>query len=132
MMITTFVHLHLHTEFSLVDGLIRIKPLIKQVAAAGMPAVAVTDMNNLFAAIKFYKAAHAAGIKPIIGAELWVRREPAEPARLVLLCQNLNGYHNLARLISRSYREGQQRGVPIVAYEWLAGFTDGLIALSGG
>ncbi len=132
MMITTFVHLHLHTEFSLVDGLIRIKPLIEQVAGAGMPAVAVTDMNNLFAAIKFYKAAHAAGIKPIIGAELWVRREAAEPARLVLLCQNLDGYHNLARLISRGYREGQQRGVPILALDWLKGSTDGLIALSGG
>ena len=132
MMITTFVHLHLHTEFSLVDGLIRIKPLIKQTVAAGMPAVAVTDMSNLFAAIKFYKAAHAAGIKPIIGAELWVRREQAESARLVVLCQNLNGYHNLARLISRGYREGQQRGVPIVAYEWLKESTDGLIALSGG
>ncbi|HYQ92715.1 MAG TPA: DNA polymerase III subunit alpha, partial [Candidatus Competibacteraceae bacterium] len=131
-MITTFVHLHLHTEFSLVDGLIRIKPLIKQVAAAGMPAVAVTDMNNLFAAIKFYKAARAAGIKPIIGAELWVRREAAEPARLVLLCQNLDGYHNLARLISRGYREGQQRGVPMLALDWLKGSTDGLIALSGG
>lgn len=112
-MITTFIHLHLHTEFSLVDGLVRLKPLIKQVALAGMPAVAVTDMSNLFAAIKLYKAAHAAGVKPIIGVELWVRREQAEPARLVLLCQNLSGYHHLSRLISRGYREGQQRGVPI-------------------
>ncbi len=131
-MTATFVHLHLHTEYSLVDGLIRIKPLVKQVAAAGMPAVAVTDMSNLFAMIKFYQVAHAAGIKPIIGVELWVQREQADPARLVLLCQNSTGYHNLTRLVSRSYLEGQQRGVPMLAYDWLSGSTDGLIALSGG
>ena len=131
-MTATFVHLHLHTEYSLVDGLIRIKPLVKQVAAAGMPAVAVTDMSNLFAMIKFYKAAHAAGIKPIIGVELWVQREQADPSRLVLLCQNSSGYHHLTRLVSRSYLEGQQRGVPLLAYDWLSGSTAGLIALSGG
>ncbi|NJN47234.1 MAG: PHP domain-containing protein, partial [Candidatus Competibacteraceae bacterium] len=130
-MTATFVHLHLHTEYSLVDGLIRVKPLIKAVAAAGMPAVAVTDMSNLFAMIKFYRAAHAAGIKPLVGAELWVQ-DQEEPSRLVLMCQDLMGYRHLTRLISRAYLEGQQRGVPIVQKAWLEGASEGLIALSGG
>ncbi len=130
-MSANFIHLRLHTEYSLVDGLIRIKSLVKQVAAAGMPAVAVTDMSNLFALIKFYKAALGAGIKPIVGVEAWVQRQ-GEPARLVLLCQNLIGYRHLTRLVSRSYLEGQQRGLPVIDHAWLAGNTDGLIALSGG
>jgi len=127
----SFVHLRLHTEYSLVDGLIRIKALVKQTVADGMPAVAVTDVCNLFALIKFYKAALGAGLKPIIGVEAWVRRGE-EPARLVLLCQNLSGYRNLTRLVSRSFLEGQQRGLPIIDHGWLTGHTDGLIALSGG
>jgi DNA polymerase-3 subunit alpha len=131
-MTAPFVHLRLHTEYSLVDGLIRIKSLVKQVAAAGMPAVAVTDMSNLFALIKFYKAALGAGVKPLVGVESWVQRPDGEPSRLVLLCQNLVGYRHLTRLVSRGYLEGQQRGVPILHYAWLEGHTDGLIALSGG
>lgn len=131
-MTTSFVHLHLHTEFSLVDGLIRIKNLVKKVAMAGMPAVAVTDMGNLFALIKFYKAALGAGIKPIAGVEVWVQRGQREPCRLVLLCQNATGYLNLTRLVSRSFLEGQQRGIPVIDHDWLAGNTEGLIALSGG
>ena len=127
-----FVHLHLHTEYSLVDGLIRIKSLVKEVAAAGMPAVAVTDMSNQFALIKFYKAALNAGVKPLIGVETWVRRTGGEPTRLVLLCQNLTGYRHLTQLVSRTYLEGQQRGIPMLDYAWLKGQTDGLIALSGG
>ncbi|TCO81989.1 DNA polymerase III alpha subunit [Plasticicumulans lactativorans] len=128
----TFVHLHLHSEYSLVDGLITLKPLVKAVAAAGMPAVAVTDMSNLFALIKFYKTALGAGIKPIIGAELWVRRGSDAPTRLVLLCKDLTGYRNLTVLISRAYVEGQSRGVPIVQFDWLGALSAGLIALSGG
>jgi DNA polymerase-3 subunit alpha len=131
-MIAPFVHLRLHTEYSLVDGLVRIKSLVKQVAAGGMPAVAVTDMSNLFALIKFYKAALGAGVKPIIGVETWVQRSGGEPFRLVLLCQNLEGYRHLTRLVSRGYLEGQQRGVPILDHDWLKGNTAGLIALSGG
>ena len=130
-MTASFVHLRLHSEYSLVDGLIRIKSLVKQVAAAGMPAVAVTDMSNLFALIKFYKAALGAGVKPIAGVDAWVRRE-GEPARLVLLCQNLIGYRHLTRLVSRSYLEGQQRSAPVIDHAWLRGNTEGLIALSGG
>ena len=129
-----FVHLHLHTEFSLVDGLVRIKPLMKSLAAAGMPAVALTDQSNLFAMVKFYRAALAAGIKPIIGVELLVRGEDERnpSSRLILLCQDRTGYLNLNRLITRSYTEGQHRGVPMIEHSWLEGATDGLIALSGG
>jgi DNA polymerase-3 subunit alpha len=77
-------------------------------------------LSNLFALIKLYKAALGVGIKPIVGVEAWVRRSE-EPARLVLLCQNLSGYHNLTRLVSRGYLEGQQRGVPVIDYPWLHG-----------
>lgn len=127
-----FVHLHLHSEYSLVDSVVRIKPLVKAAAAAGMPAVAVTDVSNLFAAVKFYKAATAAGIKPIIGADVWLRRGPDEITRLVLLCQNDAGYRNLTRLVSRSYIEGRQRDLALIDFNWLTGATDGLIALSAG
>lgn len=129
----SFIHLRLHSEYSLVDGLIRIKSLVQQVAAGGMPAVALTDMGNMFALIKFYKAALSAGIKPIIGAEVWVQRGGVAATRLVLLCQNRDGYRNLTRLVSRSYVEGQERDAPpTIQYAWLAGNTDGLIALSAG
>ena len=133
-MSNTFVHLHLHTEYSLVDGLARIKPLVKRVADAGMPAVAVTDQSNLFGMVKFYRAAMAAGVKPIIGVDLWICNdaEPNQPARVVLLCRDNEGYKNLTRLVSRSYMEGQQRGIPVLQKEWLEGASSGLIALSGG
>ncbi|MHB8747446.1 MAG: PHP domain-containing protein, partial [Gammaproteobacteria bacterium] len=127
-----FVHLHVHTEYSLVDGLVRVKPLVAACAAVGMPACAVTDQSNLFAMVKFYRAALAAGIKPIIGVELWVRdtAQKEEAARLVLLCQDQPGYRNLTRLVTRSYLEGQVRGIPSIEKSWLAGHSDGLIALS--
>ena len=130
----SFVHLHLHTEYSLVDGLVRIKPLVERAAEMGMPAVAVTDQSNLFGMVKFYRAAMAAGVKPIIGVDLWVynEAEPAHPARLVLLCRNNEGYRNLTRLVSRTYLEGQQRGIPMLRKEWLKWESGGLIALSGG
>ncbi len=131
-MTASFVHLHLHTEYSLVDGAVRIKPLVRRAAETDMPAVAVTDMNNLFAAVKFYKAAMATGLKPLIGAELLIRRDNDPPSRLVLLCQNAIGYRNLTRLISRSYQEGRQRDQALITFDWLQGASDGLIALSGG
>ena len=129
-----FVHLHLHTEYSLVDGIVRVKPLVKAVAAAGMPACAVTDQSNLFALVKFYKAAIGAGIKPIVGADVWIHNalDPNQPTRLVLLCQDRTGYLNLNELISRSYIDGQHRGVPVIQKDWLRERSAGLIALSGG
>ncbi len=129
-----FVHLRVHSEYSLVDGLVRVKPLVAAAAAAGMPAVALTDQFNLFAMVRFYKAALAAGIKPIVGVDCWLRDEddPNKPFRLVLLAQSERGYRNLTELISRGYREGQHLGRPMLDRPWLEGACEGLIALSGG
>jgi len=132
-MTASFVHLRLHSEYSLIDGLVRVKPLMKAVAAAGMPAVAITDQSNLFAMVKFHKAALAAGVKPIVGVDLWLANEQdaEQPYRMVLLCQNAVGYRNLTRLVSRSYVEGQRHGLALMQRSWLPGATEGLIALSG-
>ncbi|NNJ84329.1 MAG: DNA polymerase III subunit alpha, partial [Gammaproteobacteria bacterium] len=130
----SFVHLHLHTEYSLVDGIIRIPALIENVRNAGMPAVAVTDQGNLFAVVKFYRAAVAAGIKPIIGADVRIsdRDDQRHASRLVLLCQNTQGYQNLSRLVSKSYTSGQLGDIPVIHTDWLKNASAGLIALSGG
>jgi DNA polymerase-3 subunit alpha len=128
-----FAHLRLHTEYSLIDSVVRVPELVDAVAAAGMHAVAVTDQNNLFAMVKFYKAALARGVKPIIGVDLLVREagERVQPSRLTLLCQSQVGYGNITRLVTRAYLEGQQKGTPCVERSWLTHDTvDGLIALS--
>ena len=132
---TEFVHLRLHTEYSLVDGIVRVPELMAAVAAAGMPAVALTDQSNLFAMVKFYKEALAAGVKPLIGVDAWIRDagERAAPSRIVFLCQNLAGYRNLTQLVTRSFLEGQQRSAPMMDRGWLEPDTlRGLIVLSGG
>jgi len=128
-----FIHLHLHTEYSLVDSIVRVKPLATAVAKAGMPACAVTDQGNLFAMVKFYRAAVVAGVKPIVGADLWLHNAASrtQPYRLTLLAQNLAGYHGLTRLISRGYLEGQHGDVPVIDWAWLEAAQEGLIALSG-
>jgi DNA polymerase III subunit alpha len=129
-----FVHLRLHTEYSLVDGVVRVPELMEAVAAAGMPAVALTDACNLFAMVKFFRAAQAQGIKPVIGVDVLLREsgERVEPTRLTLLCQNLAGYRNLTQLLSRAYLEGQRKDEPLFERAWLtAESTRGLIALSG-
>jgi DNA polymerase-3 subunit alpha len=128
-----FVHLRLHTEYSLIDSVVRVPELIEAVAAAGMPAVAATDQSNLFAMVKFYRAALARGVKPVIGVDLLVREagERQQPSRITFICQNQTGYLNATRLVSRAYLEGQQRGVPLIERGWLtAESLDGLIALS--
>jgi len=130
----SFVHLRVHSEYSLADGLVRVKPLVAAAAARGMPAVALTDQSNLFAMVRFYRAALAAGIKPIVGVDAWLRdqSDANKPYRIVLLAQNTEGYRNLTVLVSRSYREGQHLGRPMLERAWLEGSTKGLIALSGG
>ena len=140
-----FVHLRVHTEYSLVDGVLRIESekkddgtpiregLVDAVARMGMPAVAVTDHANLFALVKFYKTAQGKGIKPLVGVDVLIREEAerAEPSRLALLCQNERGYLNLTRLVTRGYLEGQGKHGPTLARSWLdAGSTAGLVALS--
>ncbi len=120
----------MHTEYSLVDGIVRIKKLAKKVADLGIGAIALTDQSNLFAMVKFYKAMHGAGVKPIIGADIWVARDAEEVFKVTLLCKNLEGYMNLMRLISKGYTEGQINDKAIVNFSLLEGHTDGLIALS--
>jgi DNA polymerase-3 subunit alpha len=134
-----FVHLRLHTEYSLLDGIVRVPELMTAVAAAGMPAVALTDQSNLFAMIKFYKEALGAGVKPLIGVDAWIcgaagRSAPGAASRVVFLCQNLTGYRHLTQLVTRSFLEGQQRGAPpTLERAWLQPDTlEGLIVLSGG
>ena len=121
-MSAAFVHLHLHTEYSIGDSVVRVKDLAQAAATAGMPAVAMTDRANLFAMVKFYRSAIAHGVKPIIGAEILLQDPDvdAAPAPLVLLCKSQEGYHLLSRLLTRAYLEGQQGGVPVVNLDWLA------------
>jgi DNA polymerase III subunit alpha len=129
-----FVHLRLHTEYSLSDSVVRVPQLVAAAAAAGMSAVAVTDQNNLFAMVKFYREALKSGVKPIVGVDLLVREEGERqaPTRLTLLCQSQSGYRNLARLLSRCYLDGAERGTPRLERRWLMGpALEGLIALSG-
>jgi len=130
-----FVHLNVHTEYSLVDSTVRIPALMRAVRGDGMPAVALTDQNNLFGMVKFYKQAMAAGIKPLIGADLRIANadDPARPYRLLLLCQDNTGYRNLSELLTRAYTEGQRRGEAFADPGWFdADNVAGLIALSGG
>ncbi len=134
-MSANFVHLHVHTEYSLVDSTVRIPSLTARCAADKMPAVALTDQNNLFGLVKFYRKAIAAGVKPVIGVDLRIANsdDAEQPFTLLLLVQNNHGYRKLSELISRSYVEGQVRGQPMARREWLtAESCDGLIALSGG
>ncbi|MBC3373846.1 DNA polymerase III subunit alpha [Pseudomonas sp. SWRI92] len=128
----SFVHLRLHTEYSLVDGLVRIKPLVKTLVGMNMPAVAVTDQNNMCSLVKFYKAAMGAGIKPICGADLWLsNKDPDAPlSRISLLVMNAQGYRNLTELISRGFIDGQRNGSIIIEREWVAEASEGLIMLS--
>jgi len=143
--LTQFVHLRLHTEYSLLDGIVRVPELMTAVAAARMPAVALTDQSNLFAMVKFYKEAQSAGVKPVIGVDAWIREGQRElrgaapgapgeaPSRVVFLCQNLVGYRHLTELVTRSFLEGQQRGAPMLERAWLQrDMLEGLIVLSGG
>ncbi|MBT8096146.1 MAG: DNA polymerase III subunit alpha [Woeseia sp.] len=130
-----FAHLHLHTQYSIVDSTVRIPELMKRCVDAGMPAVALTDQDNIFGLVKFYKQALRHGVKPLIGVDLRIRNDDdaASFASLVLLCQSEAGYRNLTRLVSRCYLEGQVRGVPMAERSWLDDASCGdLIALSGG
>lgn len=133
-MTTNFVHLRLHTEFSLVDSLVRIKPLVKRVAELKMPACAVTDQTNFYGLIKFYKAAQGVGIKPIVGSDFLMSSNDTEgkPTLLTLLAVDNTGYKNIIALISRAWQHGQQQGVAYVQREWISEYSEGVIALSGG
>ena len=134
-MTSGFIHLHVHSEYSLVDGLIRLPSLVERTVTLEMPAIALTDQSNLFSLVKFYQMARRGGVKPIIGAELWLRgQENTENRhRVLFLCRDQGGYRQLSALITRSYLEGQSRGVPAISYDWLVPeLTPGLIVLSAG
>lgn len=129
-----FVHLRVHSEYALVDGTVRIKPLVQAAKAGGMGAVALTDPANLFGLVKFYKAAVAEGVKPIVATDVWVgdSDSSAEPSLLVLLATRQAGYRTLSRLLSRGYAEARQSdGRVVLPRQWLQADTEGLIALSG-
>ena len=128
-----FIHLRLHSEFSLVDGTVKIKALAKRLAELNMPAIAVTEHVNLFSLVKFYNAARSQGIKPIAGADVLIYNpdEPTIPFRLTLLVNNNVGYVTLTELVSKAYQEGQYLGVPMLQYEWVVANHQGLIAISG-
>jgi len=128
-----FIHLRLHSEYSLVDGIVKVKPLINELANLGMPAVAITDQSNLFSLVKFYRSALGKGIKPIAGADVHIFNpdDPAQPFRLTLLVKNNVGYVTLTELISIAYQEGQHQGVPMLRREWIEQNNAGLIVLSG-
>ncbi|RUR34597.1 DNA polymerase III subunit alpha [Vreelandella nanhaiensis] len=133
-MTVPFVHLRLHSEYSLVDGLVKLKSLVSTTAERGMPALALTDETNLFGLVKFYKAAQGAGLKPIIGSDLWLTNphDDAHPYRITLLAMNADGYRNLTELISKGWTHGQRQGRAILDKRWVLEQSDGLIALSGG
>jgi DNA polymerase III subunit alpha len=127
-----FVHLRCHSEYSIVDGIVRIDDYIDAACKDGMPAVALSDLSNLFGAIKFYKAARGRGIKPILGCELWLEnaKNRDQAFRLLLLVQNNAGYLTLCQLISRAYLENQYRDRAEIKQAWLEN-ADGLILISG-
>jgi DNA polymerase-3 subunit alpha len=129
----TFIHLKLHSEFSLVDGIVKIKALVKRLHELNMPALAITEHSNLFSLVKFYKTATGQGIKPIAGADVLIVNpdDTANPYRLTLLVNNHAGYITLTELISKAYQEGQHQGVPMLKTEWIVENHNGLIALSG-
>src|SRR5271155_789474 len=135
-----FIHLRVHSAFSLSEGAIKVKELIKLCTANAMPAVAITDTGNLFGALEFAGAAAEAGIQPIIGCQVGLRRTDGggrlgvvpPPDPLILLAQSEIGYRNLLKLVSRSFLETESHEAPQLALVDLDGATDGLIALTGG
>src|SRR5690554_2817970 len=129
-----FVHLRIHSDFSMVDGLQKVKPLCARVAELGMPAMALTDEMNLCGLVRYYQTARSLGIKPVIGADLRMLTEswPEQPLRITALALNDKGYKNLTVLISKAYLRGHKFGRPCIDQAWLAEHQEGLILLSGG
>ncbi len=134
--VPTFIHLRMHSEYSISDGIVRINDAIEKAVADSMPALALTDLSNLFGMVKFYEAMRSNGIKPIIGCEVWITNENdrGTPSRILLLCKSHSGYLLLCRLLSRAYRENQYQGQAEIKKSWFNKNelgTQGLIALSG-
>ena len=129
-----FVHLRLHTEFSVVDGTNRIDEVVKVAAKDGQPALAITDLNNLFGAVKFYRETRGKGVKPLIGAEIFLEglgKDPLMLSRIVLLVQSRQGYLNLSELLARVWTQNTGKAQAVCKLAWLQELNEGLIALSG-
>ncbi|MCK9215525.1 MAG: PHP domain-containing protein, partial [Rhodoferax sp.] len=129
-----FVHLRLHTEFSVIDGTTRIDEVVKAAATDGQPALAITDLSNLFGAIKFYKEGRKRGVKPLIGAEVWLEglgKELGQLSRVLLLVQSHAGYLNLSELLARAWTQNGGKAQASVSLAWLRELSGGLICLSG-
>ncbi|NDW20608.1 DNA polymerase III subunit alpha [Alteromonas hispanica] len=133
-MSSPFIHLRVHSDYSMMDGLNKVKPILSKVAELEMPAVAITDQMNMCGLVKFYSEAHSRGIKPIIGTDFWVTNEVFgdEPFRLTLLAMNNEGYKNITVLISKAYLRGHLSHRAVIDQEWLAEHSEGIIVLSGG
>ncbi|MGJ7065993.1 DNA polymerase III subunit alpha [Morganella morganii] len=129
-----FIHLNIHSDYSMIDGLAKTGPLVKKVASMNMPAMAITDFTNLCGLVKFYGSAHGAGVKPIVGADFLMESELLgdELASLTILARNNTGYQNLTLLISEAYQNGYGAQGPTIQRDWLVSHKDGLIVLSGG
>ena len=129
-----FIHLRVHSDYSMVDGLSKVPPLVKTVAEMGMPAMALTDFMNLCGLVKFYGAAHRCGIKPIIGADFAMQSPEFgdEFTKLTVIAIDNIGYKNLTLLISKAYLRGHVQHQPVIDKAWLVEFSQGLIILSGG
>ena len=133
-----FIHLRTHTEFSVVDGMLRIDALAAAARADGQGALAISDLNNLIGAVKFYRACRKKGVKPIIGVDVLMEPNGGAPggdrqaSRLLLLVQDNQGYLNLCKMIARGWVSNAQRAQAWMKWEWLAEYGTGLIALSGG
>jgi DNA polymerase-3 subunit alpha len=130
-----FIHLNIHSEYSIVDSIVKIDQLSEKAQQYNYESIAITDSANLFGFLKFYKSVRSKGIKPIAGAEINHVRDSAshnEHANLTLIAKNQLGYKNLIKLISKSQIVGKTSGIPVIETEWLAEHSDGLIALSGG
>ena len=132
-MSSPFIHLRVHSDFSMMDGLNKVKPILGKVSALEMPAVAITDQMNMCGLVKFYSEAHNLGIKPIIGTDFWVTNDifGDEPFRLTLLAMNNEGYKNITILISKAYLRGHLSHRAVIDQEWLAEHSEGVIVLSG-
>ena len=129
----SFIHLRLHSEYSIADGIVRISEAVAAAKQDSMPSLALTDLSNVFGLVKFYQEARSNGIKPIIGCDVFVSNEAEreKPFRLLLLCQSNTGYLRLCDLLTRAYRENQYRGRAEIRKQWLREDTGGLISLSG-
>ncbi len=128
-----FIHLRVHSDFSMVDGINKVPPIVKRVAELGMPAMALTDFTNLCGLVKFYGTAHGSGVKPIIGADFKMQSDEFgdELTQLTVLAADNDGYKNLTLLISKAYLRGHIQHQPVIDKAWLAELSQGLIILSG-